>query len=133
MWNAHREEMLQARRAREDCKSGPVSNILGRTGKLDHSDSRGETVGMRPDTFSHNSPATPEDAAEQQAMPPRLSNPYWPPKVHAVPVEDRLLTKLDRLEKVVQHLQRKQLDIKVALIEAGEGYVSMGTLRITKG
>jgi hypothetical protein len=121
--------MLKARRDREDCKSGEVSNLLNkymppkpRTGTLDNPDSLGDTVTLRP-----------EDAAEQQAMPWRPSSPYWPPGVPTAPVEDRLLTKLDRLEKVVQQLQRKQWDIRMALVEAGEGFISLATLRIIKG
>jgi hypothetical protein len=122
MWDAHRPQMLRARRDREDCKSGEVSDILGRMGKLDNPDSLGDTVNLRP-----------EDAVEQQAMPARPGSPYVPQGVPALPVGDRLFPKLDRLERAVQQLQQRRLDIKVALIEAGEGYVSLATLRITKG
>jgi hypothetical protein len=130
MWDAHREQMLKARRDREDCKSGPVSNLLGkhggsapRTSTLDNPDSLGDNVNLRP-----------EDAAEQQAMPKK---PGWPlgfmPRMPQPPVEDRLLTKMDRLERVVQKLQERRWDIQMALIEAGEGFISLATLRITKG
>lgn len=133
MWDAHRPQMLQARRDREDCKSGPVSDLLGKHGgpptprssTLDNPDSLGDNVNLRP-----------EDAAEQQATSSRpavAKYPFMPKGV--APVEDLVAKQINELlvEIVKGMPTERRWDIKLAVLEIADGVLGLATLRITKG
>jgi hypothetical protein len=129
MWDAHREQMLKARRDREDCKSGQVSDILGKHG------------GSTPRTSTLDNPD--EDAAEQQAtIEPlflglggpyeREDSPFMPKGVP--PVEDPFAKQINELAEIAKSMPtERRWDIKLAVLEIADGVLNLATLRITRG